>query len=57
MWKKKEASPHVIAGWKGHGSNVEILLNNWADIDLCKKNEASPLFIAWQNGNDSTVQL
>lgn len=57
MWKNKEAISLFFADWKGYESIVQILLNNWEDIDLWKKNGASPLFIAWENGHNSTVQI
>lgn len=49
--------PLYIACQNRHYNLVYHLLNNWADINLCKKNGANPLDTGSQKRHDSTVQL
>ncbi|XP_062579236.1 uncharacterized protein LOC134241175 [Saccostrea cucullata] len=55
-YRGRDSTPLYIACQNGHESTLQLLLNNGADINLCKNDGASPLYIACQNGHDSTVQ-
>ncbi|XP_052680244.1 uncharacterized protein LOC128161019 [Crassostrea angulata] len=48
---------HRESGAERRDKTVQLLLNNGADINLCKNDGASPLLLACQGGHDSTVQL
>lgn len=49
------ASPLIIACQNGHGSTVQLLLENGAKHS-CPKNGVSPLIMACKNGDDSIVK-
>lgn len=53
---KNGDSPLHAACLNKHYSIVQLLMNNGADVNLCKRYSESPLFIACRKGHDSIVQ-
>lgn len=53
---KNGDSPLHAACLNKHYSIVQLLMNNGADVNLCKRYSESPLFIACRKGHDSIVR-
>jgi ankyrin repeat protein len=51
------ATPLYVASENGHEGIVSVLLNNDADVNICRSKGSTPLFVACMEGHELVVKL